>query len=126
MNQLLNGAKALFLAADGNVYPDTLICSGILPAHLNGKPCPYAQNGRLPDPEPLDASHPSYTIDKGKPGDLCPPCAKQNLSSLGHWQGHGGQEFPEELLSLRLFKCRQWLWLVVPGLRDDDPRTISA
>jgi hypothetical protein len=24
-------------------------------------------------------------------------------------------------LSLRLFKCRMWLWLVVPGLHDAEP-----
>ena len=120
-----NGVKGLFLASDGKVYRDTLICSGILPAHLDGKPCPYAQNARLPDPQPLDAEAMGYSVDKGKPGDLCPPCAKQNLSSLAHWQGHGGQNFPEELLPLRLFKCRQWLWFVVPGLLETDPTHIT-
>jgi len=106
-----NGAKGLFIAPDGKVYPDTLICSGILPAHLDGKPCPFAQNARLPDPQLLDAEAVGYSIDKGKPGDLCPPCAKQNL--------------PEELLPLRLFKCRQWLWFVVPGLLESDPTRIT-
>ncbi len=62
---------------------------------------------------------------RGQPGDLCPPCAKQNLSSLGHWQGHGGQTYPEALLPLRLFKCRQWLWLVIPGLYEADPTQIA-
>ena len=38
-----------------------------------------------------------------------PPCAKQQLTNLGHWQGHNRQTFPEELLTLRLFKCRMWL-----------------
>ena len=47
--------------------------------------------------------------------------AQQQLANLGHWQGHGQQTFPEELLPLRLFKCRMWLWLVVPGLRDAEP-----
>ena len=71
---------------------------------------------------PLDQSDASYSIVKGQPGDLCPPCAKQQLGSLGHWQGHGGAHFPAELLPLRLFKCCMWLWLVVPGLRDDEPQ----
>jgi hypothetical protein len=44
---------ALFLSPDGNIYLDTLICSGIIPGEL-----------------------------------------------------------------MRLFKCRMWLWLVVPGLYD--------
>jgi hypothetical protein len=113
--------RALFLAPDGQIYPDTMICSGILPAELGGAPCPFAEQGRIPKPQPLDADDPTYSIDKGRPGDLCPPCAKQQLAHLGHWQGHGKQQFPTELLPLRLFKCRQWYWLVVPGLRDDAP-----
>ncbi|WP_229453922.1 hypothetical protein [Nostoc sp. CHAB 5715] len=35
--------KALFLSPDGNVYPDSLICSGIIPGELDGKPCPHSQ-----------------------------------------------------------------------------------
>ena len=125
MNNHSDQPKALFLAPDGNIYPDTLICSGVLPAELGGKPCPFSHNGRLPAPTPLCHNHPTYTLDKGRPGDLCPPCAKQQLGSLGHWQGHNGQTFPTELLPLRLFKCRQWLWLVIPGLQDDTPMTIE-
>jgi hypothetical protein len=117
--------KALFLLPDGKIYPDTLICSGAISAELKGKPCPYSQNGRLPDPIPLDNNDPSYTLDKGKPGDLCPPCAKQNLANLGHWQGHDGKIFPDELLPLRLFKCRMWLWLVIPGLQDVEPTRLN-
>jgi hypothetical protein len=112
--------KALFLSPDGNVYPDNLICTGIIPAELDGKPCPHSQAGRFPGIKPLNPEDSNYTIDKGKPGDLCPTCAKQQLAHLGHWQGHRNQKFPEELLSLRLFKCRMWLWLVVPGLHDHD------
>lgn len=118
--------KAIFLSPDGNVYPDTLICSGVIPPELGGKPCPYSQDGRMPDLVPLDSATASYTIDKGHPGDLCPPCAKQQLASLGHWQGHGSQQFPQDLLPLRLFKCRQWFWLVVPGLNDAEPSILSS
>jgi hypothetical protein len=64
----------------------------------------------MPGPVPLDPDASTYTIDKGQPGDLCSPCAKQPLANLGHWQGHGKQQFPKELLSLCLFKCRQqWI-----------------
>jgi hypothetical protein len=117
--------KALFLLPDGKIYSDTLICSGTISAELNGKPCPYSMHGRLPEPIPLDESDPNYSPDKGNPGDLCPSCAKQQLANLGHWQEHGQQTFPEELLPLRLFKCRMWLWLVVPGLHDTDPTKIK-
>jgi hypothetical protein len=118
--------KALFLSPDGKIYPDTLICSGTISSELDGQPCPYSQNGRLPDPVPLDRTNSNYSLDKGNPGDLCPPCAKQQLANLGHWQGHELQTFPEELLSLRLFKCRRWLWLVIPGLHDVEPTQLNT
>ena len=118
--------KALFISPDGQLYPDTLICSGILPPELGGQPCPFSQAGRLPDPVPLCSDDPTYSPDKGQPGDLCPPCAKQQLANLGHWQGHNNQHFPEELLPLRLFKCRQWLWLVVPGLYHTEPTQLKS
>lgn len=126
MNKPSDKPKAFFLSPDGNIYPDTMICSGVIPAELNGQPCPFSQNGRLPDPIPLHKNGSVYTIDKGKLGDFCPPCAKQQLGPLGHWQGHHNQTFPEELLPLRLFKCRQWLWLVIPGLRDDTPTSLNG
>jgi hypothetical protein len=94
--------------------------AGMLPAELSGKPCPYAQAGRMPEPVPLSHDDPAYTIDKGQLGDLCPPCAKQQLAHLGHWLRNGAR-IPKELRPLRLFKCRQWFWLVVPGLYDDEP-----
>ncbi len=124
MHHQTNNPKALFLASDGTIYPDTLICSGIMSAELGGA-CPYSQAGRFPDPIPLDSEDPNHSLDKGNPGDLCPPCAKQQLSSLNHWQGHGGQSFPEDLLPLRLFKCQRWLWLVVPGLHDAEPTKLT-
>jgi len=126
MQHTNNGARALFLSPDGTLYPDTPICSGVIPAELKGQPCPYAHNGGLPDPIPLNPHDPAYTADKGQPGDLCPPCIKQQLAHLGHWQGHHGQTYPEELASLRLFKCRQWFWLVVLGLHDQEPDRIAS
>ncbi len=121
MNDHSAQPKAFFLSPDGNIYPDTLICSGIIPAELGGRPCPYSQAGHIPDTVPLDAASTNYSLDKGHPGDLCPPCVKCQLAHLGHWQGHHGQNFPHELWPLRLFKCYQWFWLVVPGLHDADP-----
>lgn len=118
MNDCCGEPLALFLAPDGNIYPDTLICSGLVPSELDGKPCPYSKSGRFPESVPLDPLDPTYSNDFGQPGDLCPPCAKQNLGNVGHWQGHGNQSFPPDLLSLRLFKCRMWFWLIIPGLHD--------
>src|SRR5262245_29944389 len=118
-------ARALFIAPDGNLYPDYLVCSVKLLIDMGGQPCPFSQHGRLPQPEPLDPNSSTYSLDKGKPGDLCPPCAKQQLANLGHWDGHRGQQFPDELKPLRLFKCNQWLWLVVIGLYQDSPALIQ-
>ena len=95
MNDHSAEPKALFISPDGNIYPDTLICSGILPAELGGKPCPFSQAGRIPDPVRLNADAPNYTVDKGQPGDLCPPCAKQQLANLGHWQDTARGSFPK-------------------------------
>ena len=126
MNDHNTEPRAIFLSPDGSLYPDTLICSGVIPPELGGQPCPFSQAGRMPDVAPLDLAATNYTVDKGQPGDLCPPCAKQQLASLQHWQGHGRQQFPEELLLLRLLKCRQWFWLVVPGLHDAKPNVIAS
>lgn len=77
-------AKALFLSPDGNIYADYLICSGIIPAELHKKACPFALNGRVLDPHPLEADADDYTIDKGKPGDFCPPlpCSSAQLTKI--------------------------------------------
>lgn len=120
MNQSNGQTKALFIAPDGNIYPDYLICSGQISGNI-GELCPFAQNGHLPDPEPLNCNDPNFSADKGKDGEFCPPCIKQQLGNLGHWDGHRGQQFPEELKALRLFKCSQWYWLVVLGLYHDSP-----
>lgn len=110
--------RALFIAPSGDVYPDYLVCSGVLPAELGGRPCPYSEDGRMPEPQRLEARARNYSADKGKPGDLCPPCAKQALGPLGRWDGHHGCTVLADLHPLRLFKCRMWMWLVVPGLLD--------
>jgi hypothetical protein len=124
MNKTDGRAKSLFIASDGNLYPDYLVCSGKISGN-GGSPCPLAQNGHMPDPQPLDPNSPNYSIDKGKAGELCPPCIKQQLGHLGHWDGHRGQNYPEELKPLRLFKCSQWHWLVVLGLRHDNPTQVK-
>ena len=70
MNDHPSAPKVLFLSPDGNVYPDALICSGLIPAELDGQPCPFSEAGRMPDLVPLNPHDPAYPIDKGKPGQL--------------------------------------------------------
>ena len=79
----------------------------------------------MPEVLRLTAEHPRYTVDIGRPGDSCPPCAKQQLGYLGHWQGYRGIQFPGEFLALRVFRCRLLFWLVVPGLYDHAPDRIE-
>jgi hypothetical protein len=109
-----------FLLGESHVYPEHLVC-----AKVNaGGPCKFSDNGKMPGLVTLDSSqenYENYSPDKGKPGELCPKCAKQNLSSLEHWQGHDNNVYPEDLLPLRLFKCQMWYWFVVEGLTEADP-----
>ena len=121
MRQSHFNPRALFLSTDGSLYSDTLICSGLLPAKLGGKPCPFAQNKQMPDPQPLRTEDVDYHPRKGKNGDLCPPCATLNVGALETWDGHVRYFLSEELLPLRLFQCKQEFWLVVSGLYDDAP-----
>ena len=95
--------KALFLANNGEISTD--LCST----------CDYYKE--MPPLVRLE----EQSMDKGKPGDLCPRCAKSQLGSLEQWQGHNNVFFPDYLLGLRLFKCRMWYWLVIPGLYDSTP-----
>ena len=94
MNDHSGEPRALFPAYDGSVYPDTLICSGILPAELGGKPCPFSENGRLPLPRPLDPSDPSYSIDKGKPAIFARPAPSSSLVALAIGRGMALNNFP--------------------------------
>lgn len=112
--------RALFLSSDGTLYSDSLICSGLLPAKLGGKPCPFAHNKHMPKPQPLNSKDDDYELVKGKPGELCPPCAVLHVGALDRWEEHEQYHFAEELLPLRLFQCRQAFWLIVPGLYDDE------
>jgi hypothetical protein len=113
--------QVLFLGCGGKVYTEDYICGD----GTAGEVCEYSDKGKFPGLIVLDESQRTYTLDKGKPGDLCPSCAKQNLSDLGYWQGHQDSHYPDELLPLRLFKCRQWVWLVVRGLREDNPTELA-
>jgi hypothetical protein len=113
--------KPLFLVGESHLFPETLVCNTV----NAGKPCEFSDNGRMPGLVVLHESQPGYSLDKGKSGDLCPACAYQNLSHVRHWQGHGGETFPDDLLDLRLFKCRMGYWLVVPGLTENEPSQVE-
>ncbi|NJM45897.1 MAG: hypothetical protein HC860_06725 [Alkalinema sp. RU_4_3] len=119
----MQAPRALFLFPDGNIYPDNLVCSGVLSP--DGLPCPYSDHGRFPELITVNVNAPGYEPGRGRSGDRSPPCAKYHLGHLGHWQNYNDQTFPEDLLPLRLFKCKMWFWVVVLGLYESDPTQVK-
>jgi hypothetical protein len=113
--------RALFLFPDGKFLGDDLVCSGIYPSHLGGKPCPFAEEGKMPKPRPLDEMRAQLHPELGQVGDSVPPCAVGQLGPLWAWRRNGGVRYPSDLDQLRLFKCRQMFLLVVPGLDRENP-----
>jgi hypothetical protein len=65
-------------------------------------------------------------LTKGNLATSAHPAPNKTLPTSDTGKGHGKQKFPQELLTLRLFKCRMWLWLVVPGLHDAEPTKLVA
>ncbi len=124
LGQAEHGPRAMFIWRDGHFYSDSLICSGIIPLELGGKPCPYSEGGRMPKSQPMSEENERDTPLKGKTGELCPPCMARHYGDLEGWAARGERPMPEELLPLRVFRCHQFFWLVVPGLEDGDATKI--
>jgi len=103
MSERANG-RVVFLMADNGEYAEHLVCAGIVHWNQGQGPCAYAVEGRLPGLE-----------SDGNGGFTC-PCLKFHLGTLARWQGHGGNLWREELLSLQLFKCKMDYWFVVEGV----------
>jgi hypothetical protein len=108
--------RALFLFPNGKFLHGDLVCSGIYPSRLGGRPCPFSEEGRIPEPQPLDEIKAQLKPELGRAGDLVPPCAVEQLGPLWTWRRKEGIRYPSDLSSLCLFKCRQMFLLVVPGL----------
>jgi hypothetical protein len=114
-----NRPRALFYSgSDRPLLPEHLVCSGKLPSSLDGKPCPFSVAGHMPEPTPIRRSR-ANSPEVGEPGDLAPPCAIRHYGSLADWLGPKAVGFPKEVLTLRLFECRQKFLLVVPGLLNE-------
>ena len=62
----------------------------------------------------------------GRNGDFAPSCALEQLGRLGTWQLTIGERYPHRYWDLRVYKCRQMLMLIVPGIRDDRAYVLSA
>jgi hypothetical protein len=118
MHKMGEKPRALFLFPEGMFLRDDLVCSGIFPSHLDGKPCPFADEGKFPKPQPLDKVKVSIQPNLGRVGDLVPPCIVGQLGPLRAWQRGKGARYPSDLNPLQLYKCRQMFLLVVPGLAE--------
>jgi hypothetical protein len=119
MHKMGEKPRALFLFHDGIFLRDDLICSGLFPSHLDGKPCPFAEDGRIPQPQPLDKAKASMYPKLGRIGDLVPPCVVEKLGPLREWRRREGACYPYHLSQLQLYKCRQMFLLVVLGESKD-------
>jgi hypothetical protein len=120
MTEQGNRPRALFYSGSGKpMLPEHLVCSGRLPSSLNGKPCPYSVAGRMPEPVPVVPTRPKETSEVGGVGDKAPPCAVRHFGSLADWLGPKASGFPDDVLTLRLFECRQKFLLVIPGIRNE-------
>ena len=118
MHKMGEKPRALFLFPDGMFLRDDLVCSGIFPSHLDGKPCPFADEGKIPKSQPLDKVKVSTQPNLGRVGDLVPPCIVVQLGPLRAWRRRKGARYPSDLNPLRLYKCRQMFLLVVLGLAE--------
>lgn len=119
MHDLNDEPRAHFLSAQGQLDPDSIICSGLVPPQLKGHPCPFSDQGRIPHPKPLVDIETCARPQLGRTGEFAPPCAIEQLGSLAAWGESRGKVFPSDLLTLRVFKCRQMFLLVVPGIQHD-------
>lgn len=110
--------QALFLFSRGLLIADNLICSGKLETPFQGA-CKYSDNGQMPGLKRLLVDEKSQETRLGKGGDLAPHCALEHLGDLGTWQKNIGERYPHRYSHLRVYKCRQMLMLIVPGIRND-------
>ncbi len=105
------------MSADGELFPDTVVCSGLKVPELDGKACPYSDEGRFPLPQVREESDSSRSSEQE--GDLTPSCAITELGRLYDWQDLLGK-YPRDMHDLRVFKCKQMLLFVIPGLTEDN------
>jgi hypothetical protein len=110
--------KALFLFSNGLLIADDLICSGELETQFTG-PCKYSRDGKMPGLVRLVFDENYHGSRLGMNGDFVPRCALEQLGSLANWQLIIGEKYPHRYWHFRVFKCRQMLMLIVPGIRND-------
>jgi len=105
--------RALFLFQDSDPEPDYRVCSGHIPSHLEGQPCPFSDEGRMPALQdfPVICSY----APNGEPSSLraASTCGLQFLGALEGWTKNRTLLFPKEFGEHDLYKCRQMFLLIL-------------
>jgi len=107
--------RALFLFFDMEPKPDTEICSGQFPSHLDGKPCPFSDHGRIPAGNISSGEFLLPEAIEGQPPESIQACNLQKLGRVDQWQGDVPLVFPEELTQEVVYKCRQMFIVMLLG-----------
>jgi hypothetical protein len=115
MHSVSKKPRALFIFKDGSLLREDEVCSGEFPSSLEGKPCPFSDEGRMPDfvspDEQIAISNPELRSME----EFIPACTLQRLGTLGSWPGVLQERVPERYQALSLYKCRQmFLFLILP------------
>jgi hypothetical protein len=114
-----DNARAFFLSTDGESLPDTVVCSGLEHPELDRRACLFSDGGRFPLPQDQGERVSSPSPERDSNGELALPCSIMQLGSLDDWQEFLGK-YPREVQDLRVFKCKQMLLFVIPGLIEDN------
>jgi hypothetical protein len=105
--------RALFLFMDSEAKPDTEICSGQFPSHLEGKHCPFSDRGRMPRYIESGGKRifRKHSTDPDDPN--AHSCKLQKLGGLDQWREQVPLIVPKEMEQKMLYKCRQMFIVVL-------------
>jgi hypothetical protein len=113
MHRVSKKPRALFLFEDGQFVREDEVCSGQFPSNLQGKPCPFSEEGRMPDLVPLDEQV-QLSKSELEPGEeFVPACTLQRLGVLKGWLSVIWGRVPAKYQAQQLYKCRQMFLFVL-------------
>jgi hypothetical protein len=108
--------RALFLFPDQPPVSDADVCSGGFPSHLEGRHCPFSDEGRFPLFEERFSQAESEREPRLTPIERAPGCVIRDLGPLKAWQGGMQLQYPKSFEDWHLYKCRQMFLLVIPRI----------
>ena len=116
--------RALFLFQDSEPEPDFKVCSGILPSHLMGQPCPYSEDGRMPETHKTAWIPRSGSSRKALKDQAFSGCGLQNLGMVNEWGRVHNLNYPKQFGMFDLYKCRQMFLLIL--IFDSPPKPVEG